>query len=101
MWSPLLPGRTSLIWARFLFWRTHPFSLRKIVAQCAALRLWIKYDKLPVIVTETEGKTMTKKYKVTLTAEERALLKDILNKGKHTALRNGNGRRRFCLPMSR
>jgi transposase len=28
---------------------------------------------------------MTKKYKVTLTAEERALLKDILNRGRHSA----------------
>jgi transposase len=43
------------------------------------------YDKLAVIVTETEGITMTKKYRVTLTEEERALLKDILNKGKHSA----------------
>ena len=28
---------------------------------------------------------MTKKYRVTLTEEERALLKDILNKGNHSA----------------
>jgi hypothetical protein len=36
--SPLLPGRTSLLWARFLFWRTHPFSLRKIMAQRVSVR---------------------------------------------------------------